>query len=102
MIMYSVDGLCNQALERTQEDWRAKNICPPCTYALEGEKKLRFSILCSMDGNNSLKLVGENYRHGTVLKDERTRRMDVWVGEEEVNKFANDHPVANVSILIFT
>ncbi|KAF8143148.1 hypothetical protein K438DRAFT_1876673 [Mycena galopus ATCC 62051] len=37
--------------------WRLKHACPSCMYKLEGEDKLIFDILVTMDGNNSLKRV---------------------------------------------
>lgn len=49
--------LTQKALGRDSEDWRLRHICPPCTYKLEGEEKLRFSMLYTVDGNNSLKRV---------------------------------------------
>ncbi|KAJ7869833.1 hypothetical protein B0H13DRAFT_1635067, partial [Mycena leptocephala] len=36
---------------------RLKNCCPAYTYHLEGEKKLIFSMLLAMDGNDSLKRI---------------------------------------------
>ena len=35
--------------------WRLKNVCPACTYTLQGEPELKFSLLYTMDGNDSLK-----------------------------------------------
>jgi len=35
--------------------WHLKNACPTCTYILQGEPELRFSLLYMMDGNDSLK-----------------------------------------------
>ena len=43
------------AIRRDIVDWRLKNACPACTYVLQDEKKLRFSLLYTMDGNDSLK-----------------------------------------------
>ncbi|TEB31942.1 hypothetical protein FA13DRAFT_1843167, partial [Coprinellus micaceus] len=37
--------------------WRRKNVCLACTYELNGEEKLQFKILVTMDGNDSLKQV---------------------------------------------
>ncbi|KAJ7720635.1 hypothetical protein B0H16DRAFT_1666433 [Mycena metata] len=39
------------------EKWRQENVCPACTYKLEGEPDLIFSILWTMDGNESLRRV---------------------------------------------
>jgi hypothetical protein len=37
--------------------WRMKHACPACMYKLEGEDKLIFDMLTTMDGNDSLKCV---------------------------------------------
>ncbi|KAJ7867193.1 hypothetical protein B0H14DRAFT_3441890 [Mycena olivaceomarginata] len=37
--------------------WRMKHACPACMYKLEGEDKLIFDMLTTMDGNDSLKRV---------------------------------------------
>ncbi|KAJ6592957.1 hypothetical protein B0H19DRAFT_890330, partial [Mycena capillaripes] len=37
--------------------WRLKHACPACMYKLEGEDKLIFDFLTTMDGNDSLKRV---------------------------------------------
>ena len=47
--------LTQKALGRDSEDWRLSHVCPPCTYKLKGEEKLKFSMLYTVDGNDSLK-----------------------------------------------
>jgi hypothetical protein len=37
--------------------WQLKHACPTCMYKLEGEDKLIFNMLTTMDGNDSLKRV---------------------------------------------
>ena len=59
-------------------------------YTLEGEPNLKYNLLCAIDGNSSLKLVGEKYRHGTALQDERTRRIGCWIFEEDVDDFKDE------------
>jgi hypothetical protein len=49
--------LTQQALGRNSEDWRLRHVCPPCTYTLKGENKLKFSMLYTIDGNDSLKRI---------------------------------------------
>jgi hypothetical protein len=49
--------LTQKALGRDSEDWRLRHICPPCTYKLDGEEKLKFSMLYTVDGNDSLKRI---------------------------------------------
>lgn len=55
-IREEVDGRVMAALNRVGQ-WRRKNACCACTYKLEGEEKLVFSILTTMDGNDSLKRI---------------------------------------------
>ena len=56
-ILNSADRLVQVSLERDAADYRIKHLCPPCTYILEGEKKLKFSMLYTVDGNDSLKRI---------------------------------------------
>jgi hypothetical protein len=51
------NNLTQKALGRDSEDWRLHHVCPPCTYVLEYEEKLKFSMLYTMDGNDSLKRI---------------------------------------------
>lgn len=53
----TVDARVAKALGRDAPDYRLKNCCPACTYKLEGEQQLIFSMLTTMDGNDSLKRV---------------------------------------------
>lgn len=86
-ILYRVQDHCNRSLGRDTEFWRMKNVCAPCTYELEAEPSLRFKMLVSIDGNSSLKLVGDEVRSGRFLPDDRTGRTDMWVSREEVDTF---------------
>ena len=46
------------ALARDTPDWRVKHLCPLCTYRQEGNAAhLKFSMLYTIDGNNSLKRI---------------------------------------------
>ncbi|KAF8212930.1 hypothetical protein K438DRAFT_1565919 [Mycena galopus ATCC 62051] len=56
-ILEEVDKRVKKALQRDSKDWRLKNCCPACTYKLEGEGQLYFSMLATCDSNNSLKRV---------------------------------------------
>lgn len=49
--------LTQKALRRDSKDWRLCHVCPSCTYKLESEEKLKFSMLYTMDGNDSLKRI---------------------------------------------
>lgn len=80
-ILYRVQERCNRSLGRDDKFWRMKNACAPCMYVLEDEPPLRFKMLVSIDGNSSLKLVGDEVRAGTFLPD------DMWVSREDVDRF---------------
>ncbi|KAG1905547.1 uncharacterized protein F5891DRAFT_1183493 [Suillus fuscotomentosus] len=56
-ILANVDSLVHQAISRSDPIWRLKHACPACTYTLKGEVPLKFSLLYTMDGNDSLKRV---------------------------------------------
>jgi hypothetical protein len=86
-----------EALDRTG-NWRWKNVCPACTYQLQGEKKLTFSILVTMDGNNSLKRVlrcaldptasdnaPHEKNHGAEQEDERCVPDDLYLPNSMVD-----------------
>ncbi|KAJ7216257.1 hypothetical protein C8J57DRAFT_1440557 [Mycena rebaudengoi] len=60
-------------LGRGQEDWGFKHHCPACTYKLEGEPDLIFSMLVTADGNNSLKRVLQKDRNSFDEEGNATR-----------------------------
>lgn len=79
-IRNNAEELTQQALGRDSEDWRLRHVCPPCTYVLEDEPKLKFSMLYTMDGNDSLKRI--------------QRRESIPVLSNENNGTKNDSPHA--------
>jgi len=56
-IRTSTEHAVQAALLRDMADWRLRHLCPPCTYTLVDEEKLKFSMLYTMDGNDSLKRI---------------------------------------------
>lgn len=108
------------ALERPH-GWRLKNACAACTYKLEDEAPLQFSMLVTMDGNESLKRVSRQRRAGNgllslnsgetsgadpgedsdnsleeaprnvELPDTRSALGDYYISREDVNKFEDDN-----------
>ena len=56
-IRNSVDHTVQAVLLRDTVDWRLRHLCPPCTYTLIDEEKLKFSMLYTVDGNDSLKRI---------------------------------------------
>ncbi|EIW82964.1 hypothetical protein CONPUDRAFT_51854 [Coniophora puteana RWD-64-598 SS2] len=77
------------ALGRNTPHWQMRNSCPACYCCCDGKTPLRFSILCALDGNNLLKLVDQTFRCGCTQPDPRDARSNIWITEEEVNKFKN-------------
>ena len=88
-ILRAVDQTVTQALGRT-DSWETKNTCPPCLYKVESEPPLKFSLLTTMDGNNSLKLVDTAFRAGTVRTDTRSSASRRWISPEEVDIFKDE------------
>ena len=93
-VLHAVNVRVATALERTTPNWCMLNACAPCLYHLEGEGDMARSILPSMDGNSSLKLVNDTFRHGTTHPDGRTCHSDLFLAEDHVNRFK--HKVAAV------
>ncbi|KAJ7747085.1 hypothetical protein B0H14DRAFT_3097053 [Mycena olivaceomarginata] len=56
-IRRQTDCLVKSALGRDTPNWRLKHACPACMYKLDGEDELIFSMLYTIDGNDSLKRV---------------------------------------------
>ncbi|KAJ7850898.1 hypothetical protein B0H14DRAFT_2159964, partial [Mycena olivaceomarginata] len=63
VILRATDRRVQEALG-WDENWKAKNVCPPCFYKLAREPPLLLSWLGCIDGNNSLKLVDSTFRPG--------------------------------------
>ncbi|KAJ7899640.1 hypothetical protein B0H13DRAFT_2234208 [Mycena leptocephala] len=102
-ILKNVDNRVKKALGRDAPDWCLKNGCPACTYKLEGEMKLIFEMLVTMDGNDSLKRVstkekgavdenGTAKRGGTERADPRTADAGgtYFLSREKVNQFTKE------------
>ncbi|KAJ7294033.1 hypothetical protein C8J57DRAFT_1041842 [Mycena rebaudengoi] len=96
-----VDQHVKNLLGRGSREWRLKNACPPCMYKLEGEPPLLLPLLCTMDGNNSLKrfnrrerVMGENRVEAPGDSKERAdnRRApgNYYLEDEEVNLWGDD------------
>lgn len=56
-ILTFIDEAVQTVLKRDSPDWRLRHACPACTYVLVGEEKLKFSMLYTIDGNDSLKRI---------------------------------------------
>ncbi|KAJ3717531.1 hypothetical protein C8R42DRAFT_587087, partial [Lentinula raphanica] len=88
-----------KALGRDSDNWRLMNTCPCCMYRVEGEPKLRFSIILgTMDGNNSLKrLYRKDASDEEGIPEQSKERTDLrfgggdyYLSREEVDKWSRD------------
>jgi hypothetical protein len=102
-IRTSVEARVRAALKRDSQHWRIKNTCPACSYKLQGEKKLIFDMLVTMDGNDSLKRIirrdavpdpvgdGEpELGESCELTDSRDANGDYFLSREKVDKWARE------------
>ncbi|KAF8517056.1 hypothetical protein BU17DRAFT_30209, partial [Hysterangium stoloniferum] len=71
-----------------EDNWQLRNACPPCTYVLEDEPPLKYSIQATFDGNNSLKRIPKFLREkdstGKVISIESLEQPD---GRQRINGF---------------
>ena len=88
-IIRAVDARVQQALGRDQK-WKSLNVCPPCMYKLEDEPPMKFSMLATMDGNNSLKLVDNTFKSGLSRIDDRMSTSSRWITPEDVDRFKDE------------
>jgi hypothetical protein len=73
--------------------------CPACFFKKQGEPDLDFSVMVTMDGNNSLKRIGATVRPHDHLFDSRSIDSDRWISAEEVDIFKNE--VSEVCFVYF-
>ena len=76
-IIYQMELHMDVILQLNTENWWMLYSCPACCYKLEGETSLKFSLLCKVDGNNSLKrtaskMWGANYRETEDYQNAQT------------------------------
>lgn len=90
-ILHRIDTRVNVEIKRDAPEYRLRHACPPCMYQLKHEADLVLAFLCSIDGNNSLKLVDASVRHGSVRQDDRTYRIkDMFLPPDAVDKFKDE------------
>ena len=89
-----MDARIDKALRRNSSNRLARQ-CPTCFTHAPGEQDGgEFSVLVSMDGNNSLKRIGSKVHAYDELPDPRQLVSEQWLTREMVDKFGNnDTPV---------
>ncbi|KAG2354334.1 hypothetical protein BDR07DRAFT_1454156 [Suillus spraguei] len=89
-VLRRIDIKINTHLGHDAPHWRMRNSCPACQYQLQDEPALKFSVLCSFDGNNSAKLVDPVIRRGNERPDPRSGLSSIWLTEEYVDGFKDE------------
>ncbi|KAK1220387.1 hypothetical protein PQX77_016845 [Marasmius sp. AFHP31] len=98
-----VRDLVMATVGRDSPNWRLSNTCPCCQYCLKHEEPLKFSMLFTMDGNDSLKRVtrrgqgtdsegneGGGLGPSKEREDSRQGGGDYFLSREEVDRWARD------------
>ena len=104
-ILMFVSKLVQQALQCNQPNWRLKHGCPACTYVLQDEPPMRFKLLFSQDGNDSLKRVATKVLDGdlddtvplaaSLSASECTYLHEQYLTHEFVKRFTSDQWAAH-------
>ncbi|KAI1781971.1 hypothetical protein LXA43DRAFT_907171 [Ganoderma leucocontextum] len=89
-ILEGIDSRVRQRLGQDGENWRMLNACAPCLYKLEDEPQLKYSLLVSVDGNQSLKLVDSKFRNGVSRLDSRRVPGNLFIPEEIVDLYKDE------------
>lgn len=92
-------------MQRNSPNWRLAHACPACMYKLHDEPQLKYQLLFTFDGNDSLKRVqlreediyneetGERIRGETRERvDPRKMKGDFFLSRDEVDRWARDGP----------
>jgi hypothetical protein len=123
-IRTAVDRLVQASLKRDGADYRIKHLCPCCTYILEDEVKLKFSMLYTVDGNDSLKRIIQREAvleptaqapeptaqapatteetalpilgASSEVKDSQTVERGIYLTREQVDEWAKEEPMEEV------
>jgi hypothetical protein len=96
-IRLAVHNFVQAALGRDSPDWRLRHACPACTYKLKDEHHLLYSLLFTMDGNDSLKrilrrIVGDDDMPGPSSErtDSRTIDNDFYLTRDYVDQWSDE------------
>lgn len=59
-------------------------------YKLADEPPMKYSMLATMDGNNSLKLMDSTFWPGSSHIDDRITTSSQWITAEDVDRFKDE------------
>ena len=97
-IRRNVKSRIDAKLGHDTPDHRMLNACAPCRYILQDDPELHPAMQVCMDGNQSLKLVDDQYRRGEALPDLRDGRSPIWILPEEVDRFKNEVEIGRAHV----
>ncbi|KAG2146793.1 hypothetical protein DEU56DRAFT_731337 [Suillus clintonianus] len=84
-ILQHIRSKVDDALGRSDVDWRLKHMCPCCTYEVNGEEILKPKILAAHDGNNSCKRIAS-----AAPSDHRNFNSSYFISRQEVDRFKDE------------
>jgi hypothetical protein len=84
-----VDEHIKQVLNQESSNWRIKNTYPACTYVLEDEPNLVFTMFGCMDGNNSIKRITRKSEDNNNIEwsDPQVITNDYYITCDDINRF---------------
>jgi hypothetical protein len=96
-IQRRLDLKIDVALGHDSPNWHILNCCPACFYQLDDEPECKFCCFLSMDGNNSLKRLGEAVSKQKTRLDSRSIKSDCWLMPDEVDVFKDEVKVVIIN-----
>ncbi|KAG2058969.1 hypothetical protein BDR06DRAFT_980317 [Suillus hirtellus] len=107
-MLTNINSLVHAAIGRNDPDWRLKHACPACTYTLTNELPLKFRMLYTKDGNDSLKRVLKQRIGDSDMDSDNTTALsqrscelpttqfvggDRYLSRDFIDSFVGDSPV---------
>ncbi|KAG1894287.1 uncharacterized protein F5891DRAFT_1131007 [Suillus fuscotomentosus] len=107
-MLTNINSLVHAAIGRNDPDWRLKHACPACTYTLTNELPLKFRMLYTKDGNDSLKCVLKQHIGDSDMDSDNTMALsqrscelpttqfvggDRYLSRYFIDSFVGDSPV---------
>lgn len=87
-VLRNVRSLVRETLGCDTPHWRLKNACPACTYKLKNEPEMKFSMLITMDGNDSLKRI-LSASTNEYTQNNMKEFSEYFIDREEVDKWGD-------------
>lgn len=99
-ICCAISSQAEVTLGYSPESWLTERICPPCLYKTDAEPALKFSLLATMDGNNSLKLFDPTFHSGVPLPDDRLlSKSSRWLTDAQVDRFKDEVSQSHIKVV---